>query len=306
MQVAVRVDLPPSPATPGDFEPLTSALRNSHASAVAAVVYAELPPSAAVQRSEWLPLTSAVEAAVRAADLKLIDILIVSKSTWWSLLCTEPSCCPREGTARAIGCSAAAAAATVAGLVALDDRAAVEAQLAGDAELKRRELEPHLEMAEHRVTRAVLNNGVARLVQSDLDALAEAARVRAGGQSLSAQTVPSTHQALTPHELARFGVALADTAIRDEMWVAIDEGSMDAEQLLRELLHRLPAPYDAAPLFLLGWHQWRAGNGTVAGMAAERALESDRGYSAARLLLQAVRSGLDPRNTPRLRNPDTP
>jgi hypothetical protein len=76
-----------------------------------------------------------------------------------------------------------------------------------------------------------------------------------------------------------------------------------AGTLLLDLLTRLPAPYDAAPLFLFGWSQWRAGNGTLAGIAAERAQVSDPGYSAAGLLLAALGHGLDPRATPPLREP---
>jgi hypothetical protein len=63
---------------------------------------------------------------------------------------------------------------------------------------------------------------------------------------------------------------------------------------------RLPAPYDAAPLFLFGWAQWRAGNATLATMAAERVLDSQPGYSAAALLLTAAQRGLDPRTVPAL------
>ena len=67
------------------------------------------------------------------------------------------------------------------------------------------------------------------------------------------------------------------------------------------MARRLPGPYDAAPLFLFGWASWRAGNGALAGIAAERAVTSDPAYSAADLLLAALSRGLDPRRLPRLR-----
>ncbi len=62
-------------------------------------------------------------------------------------------------------------------------------------------------------------------------------------------------------------------------------GDSTAARCGSDLARRLPAPYDAAPLFLFGWASWRSGNGALAGIAAERALDSDPSYSAADLLL---------------------
>jgi hypothetical protein len=63
----------------------------------------------------------------------------------------------------------------------------------------------------------------------------------------------------------------------------------------------LPSPYDAPPLFLFGWAAWRSGDGTLAGIAAERAVASDPNYSLADLLLAALSHGLDPRRFRKLR-----
>ncbi|MCW2491339.1 MAG: hypothetical protein JWN47_703 [Frankiales bacterium] len=293
VQVALRVDLPPDVSEPIDIEPLIETMRGSGASAVAAMIHSADVGDPA---GKWTALADAVSTAVAVADMALVDFLLSDDSRWWSLICADPRCCPPTGRARAVGCSKAAAQATLAGLVALPDREALEAQLDGDTELTRRKLQPHLEQAEHRVTRAVLSNGVGRLTRADATALKKACRDKAATAARQAKL-------LTPEQLARFGVALSDIDVRDELWLAVDDQSLDAGQLMHELLTRLPAPYDAAPLFLYGWHQWRAGNGTLAAVAAERALESDRGYSAARLLLQAVRSGLDPHKTPYLRDP---
>jgi hypothetical protein len=296
VQVALRVDLPPDVSEPIDIEPLIETMRGSGASAVAAMIHSADVGDPAGPAGKWTALADAVSTAVAVADMALVDFLLSDDSRWWSLICADPRCCPPTGRARAVGCSKAAAQATLAGLVALPDREALEAQLDGDTELTRRKLQPHLEQAEHRVTRAVLSNGVGRLTRADATALKKACRDKAATAARQAKL-------LTPEQLARFGVALSDIDVRDELWLAVDDQSLDAGQLMHELLTRLPAPYDAAPLFLYGWHQWRAGNGTLAAVAAERALESDRGYSAARLLLQAVRSGLDPHKTPYLRDP---
>jgi hypothetical protein len=107
---------------------------------------------------------------------------------------------------------------------------------------------------------------------------------------------------LPDDQVARFGVGLAETHLRDSVWLAIDDGRLDGFELWRDLGRRLPPPYDAPALFLAGWASWRAGNGTLASVAAQRAVESDPTYSAADLLLAAISQGLDPRGVPRLRS----
>jgi hypothetical protein len=107
---------------------------------------------------------------------------------------------------------------------------------------------------------------------------------------------------LSDDEVARFGVALTETAIRDSVWLAVDDRRLAGFELWRELARRLPEPYDAPALFLLGWTAWRDGNGAIASVAAQRAVASDPTYSAADLLLGAISGGIDPRRVPRLRN----
>jgi hypothetical protein len=165
------------------------------------------------------------------------------------------------------------------------------ATLAGRPSSDRIALRAALEQAEQRANSAALADELPRLRS------AQTAQVLQVGSS------SEVIGALTDEQVARFAVALTDLAVRDAVWLAIDEGSVDASALMGELHSRLPAPYDAAPLFLFGWAQWRAGNGTLAMMAAERALQSDAGYSAALLLLTAVQRGLDPRSTPTLSQP---
>lgn len=57
------------------------------------------------------------------------DALVVSAGRWRSLLCTNPDCCPVEGTPMPGETPAVAAAAVAAGLVAMADRAEVTASI---------------------------------------------------------------------------------------------------------------------------------------------------------------------------------
>jgi hypothetical protein len=112
--------------------------------------------------------------------------------------------------------------------------------------------------------------------------------------------LPGRVGTITDEDLAWFGVALSEPRIRDLVWLAVDARAVDASALLHLLHTRLPEDYAVHPLFLYGWAQWRAGSGTLALMAAEQVLAIDPGYSAARLLVEAVRRGLDPLRTPAL------
>jgi hypothetical protein len=296
VQVALRIDIPPEPLTPDDLDSLLCSLGRSGVRSVIAVFITEqLNP---LNRTAGLlvDLVHAVTYAVAEANMSLLDVLLADDRSWWSLLCEDEDCCPPEGTTRQIGCASSAAQATVAGLVALPDRESMAASLAGDPASRRAKLEAGLARAEHRVNQAVLGNGLRRLRRTDAAAIVRSARQRSEGQQ----------RRLTDAQLSRFGVALADISIRDDVWLLIDERSLDASELMYELHSRLPAPYDAAPMVLYGWSQWRNGNGTLAAMAAERALESDPGYTAAQLLIHIIQSGLDPQTIPTLRSAPDP
>jgi hypothetical protein len=194
------------------------------------------------------------------------------------------------GHQRVLGCSAAAAQATFAGLVALPDRQAMAATLAGRGAEQRSALLPLLAEGERRKA------GVPPEQTADWRRAVVAELLAAAAELAVAE--PAVE--LTGELLASYAVALTDLGVRDALWLAIDDGSVAASRLMAELHARLPAPYDAGPLFLFGWSQWRAGNSTLAMMAAERVLESQPGYSAAVLLVTAAQRGLDPRTVPAL------
>jgi hypothetical protein len=303
VQLALRVDLPRDPLTPAELQPVLAALlRSSVTAVVVLLVTCADAADPAVPTERVRPQAESVQNAAQQAGLSVMDVLVADEHRWWSLLCRDEECCPAAGTPRTRDRSAAAAEATYAGLVALPDRDAVAGQFSGRSAATRQVLEPLLERAERRIAEAVLSGRDRRLVRADTNAILKAAARLSVPRQAPAQSEPAGALLgpLSDRQVARFGAALCDIDIRDAVWLAIDDASLDAVELLAELFRRLPAPYDAAPLFLYGWHQWRQGSGTVAAMAAERALASDPGYSAAQLLLSAVHSGLDPRSTPTL------
>jgi hypothetical protein len=320
--VTVRVDL----ADLADSAACTllpdaiTAMCRGGASSIVGAIYGDGDASVAdgdTARLPWRAVVEAVLAQAEVAGCLVLDVLVTERGRLWSALCppsacVDPACVDPgsldadgvdpdfggDGPGRPLrgGVSEVAAAATYAGLVALPDRSALAALLEPDPVELRAALEPHIADAEAAAMQAVLDGAAGRRERSLKRAIFAAAR------SSDAGVVP--HWCMPPDEvLARFGVALSSTGLRDSVWMAIDDGRLDGRPLWQDLSRRLPSPYDAAPLFLFGWCSWRAGNGALATMAAERAIASDPGYSAADLLLAALSRGVDPRRLPRLRRP---
>jgi hypothetical protein len=220
------------------------------------------------------------------------DVLLVAEKRWWSLTCERTDCCPPDGRPLETA-SPFAALATVEGRVPLADRQALDSLLEPLPRQHREALTVAIANEERAAVQEVLRGDGPRRERSVKRALFRLAR-RYGEPDGPAPT---------DAEVVRYGTALAELPLRDSVWLAVDDGRLDGRPLWRELARRLPAPYDSAPLLLFGWASWRAGEGTLAGMAAERALTGDPDYTAAELLMAAVTSGVNPHSVPRLRRP---
>ncbi|MEP7019496.1 MAG: DUF4192 domain-containing protein [Pseudonocardiales bacterium] len=273
-----------------------AAMHRGGATQLVAAIYARAPRTGS-RPLLWHSAVAGFAAEAARVGCEVIDVLHVAGNRWWSYSCSDPVCCPADGRPLADDVSAFSAAATYAGMVALPDRAALAAVLAPLPDVERDRLSPLLAEHENRAVQAVLDGGAARHDRSEKRALFAAAR------RSDTLTDPSERLEITDPDVARFGVALSGHQLRDSLWMAVDAGRVDGRTLWLDLARRLPSPYDAAPLFLYGWCSWRAGNGALAGIAAERAVQSDPTYSAADLLLAALARGLDPRRLPKLRLP---
>jgi hypothetical protein len=299
--VTARIDL----AIARDSSAIDSGVRvlqRADATAAVVIVYPSVHDRAmqSAPASAPLPNLDVVErvaGAIRSARLSTIDTFFVQDGHWWSYS-GRASGRPDAGRGeplpgdRAVG----PASAVFAGLQARPSRAAVEAVLDQDPDPQRERYLLDIEIAEHAMVQAALDGQLMRAHRSVKRALFAAAR------EADRTLFPSPRSELTAGRLSRFAVGLSEIAIRDALWLAVDQERLDGRAFWLQLLQRLPAPYDSAPLFLFGWATWRDGNGTLAAMAAQRALASEPGYTAAELLLSAIQNGLDPFRTPRLRS----
>jgi len=291
----LRYDLPR--VEPGLFVHDVAAHAALHADHAVVLVYTERP-RIADGLPEW-PLVSLTTEALRRANVRVADCLCVADGRWWSYHCLDPQCCPADGRPLAFAdapSSHIAAATARAGLVALPDRAALAKTLDPVDGSVRAAMERALATAETAFVDTVATAGGIAAWRAWMRGRIQ----RAGERALAGHGAPGTH-VLSDEESAEILVALSDVPIRDACWLKAERGrSGDNLALWSQLARRAVPPYDAAPLFLLGWVAWRRGDGALARIAAQRALASDAGYGAARLLLDAMDSAVDPRRFPRL------
>jgi hypothetical protein len=287
IRVAFRYDLPepPDPDAAAKIAAHATAVLTRHQLTVAVV--AGYGPGPMVT-----PIADALVAELRRADVTLHDMLRVENGRYWSYSCTDPRCCPPEGTPFDPSGHPAAATMAAAGSKALRDRAALAATIAPvgspDAELMRLAVR----QAERRAADMVMERPAdvprssvdRQLAEMGLEAVSEAIGVyRGGGQFTS------------DDQLAWLAVSLTDLRCRDDAWARMDPGHVEAHlRLWTDTVRRIPARYVPPAASLLAFVAWQSGNGALANIAAERALAADPEYSMALLLLEAIGAGLPP------------
>lgn len=272
---------------PAGIDALLAAVARSGAQAlVALVISTDRPGQLLVER---------LKASAVHWQLRLLDVGWQCEDRCRSLVCDDAGCCAPEGTAVDPACPAATSAA-YSGTLVLPDRTDVQEEFCLPPAAQRERLEPAVAEWENRTVREVIAGHGPRHQAAQSAAVWAAARA-ADEAAATGQSLPPLADAV----LAQLAVALVDIAVRDALWLALDSGEIHGQGLWLELARAAPAPYDAAPLFLLGWRCWRRGDGLRASLAATAVLASDPGYSAARLLLDALHAQVDPRRMPPLR-----
>ena len=236
------------------------------------------------------PVVDVVLPALRRSGIKVHDVLRVENDRYWSYLCHDPACCPPDGVPFQAEGHPAAAALSSAGLTVRADRAALASTLASDESAGRLDeaIDRALRRAGELVDAAISADDGSDLLQSFADHGRRAVRVavtmyRRGGRLTD------------PDEIAWLGLALTDLRVRDDAWARMDPRFKNAHQRLwTDLVRRLPAEYVPAPAALLAFTAWQAGDGALASIAIERALQADPAYSMALLIAEALHAGLPP------------
>lgn len=237
-----------------------------------------------------LPVLAQTAARIGNHGIHLQEALRAEAGRYWSLLCSDMTCCPPEGRSYDPGSHPAAAAMTEAGLTAQPDREALARTLqrpAGTADAIARATE----QARLRLARLVADGEAAgdpdprlRVTRAGRQQLQQAIRhYRAGGRIDSIA------------HLAWLAVLLSDIRVRDDAWARMTPAHRDKHcRLWTDVLRAAATDFAPAPASLLAFTAWQAGNGALAAMAVDRALAADPGYSMAHLLAGAVEAALPP------------
>ncbi|MPZ28131.1 MAG: DUF4192 family protein [Micromonosporaceae bacterium] len=238
-------------------------------------------PAAAVD-----PLLGAVHDMMRRRDLRVTEVLRVTDGRWWSYLCDNPRCCPPEGVPiDPVGTGQVTAWCTYAGLTAAGSRQELAGRIAPVGGAERAAMTRATDRAE-------------RELLGWLETVPEAGRAEAvlgAGRSAldAARTRYAEGGALADGELARLGLLLASIPVRDAAWRAVTTEQSQL-RLWTDLTRRADPPLVPAPASLLAFTAWRSGDGALAGLAVQRALQEDPCYSMATLILDALQQGLAP------------
>ncbi|MGH3255097.1 MAG: DUF4192 domain-containing protein [Streptosporangiaceae bacterium] len=287
IRVTLRYDLP---------DPPDADLAEDIAAHAAGVLGAQrLPAAMAVgygPEALVAPVAGAFLDAAHLAGITLHDILRVENGRYWSYRCHDEACCPAAGVPFDGGAHPASAAMDDAGLRVLPGRAAVAARIAplgGDtAESMRqatRRAEQHVARLLARVRKSSRIGAARRMIAAEGLAAVGAmiTRYRTDGQFTS------------DYEIARISVALRDLRVRDDAWARMDPEHADAYlRLWTDVVRRAQPGHVAPAASLLAFVAWQSGDGALANVSLDRALNDDPGYSMALLLRQVIGAGAPP------------
>ncbi|MDG6101143.1 DUF4192 domain-containing protein [Dactylosporangium aurantiacum] len=236
------------------------------------------------------PLLHATTAGMRRRGIVVREMLWAHDGRYRSLVCDSAACCPAEGMPYDVTVSAVAATATLIGMVALPDRAALVDSLAAPTGAA---LEVAERAARHAQTRLA---GSAASPAAGVAALDGALRRTRDGDRLSDE------------EVAWAAFLVHNLRLRDAAWMRIDRDGEPGlelhERLWSDVLRRCVPAFAAPAAMLVAYAAWRSGNGVRARIALDRALDADPGYRAAKLMGEILDRGLSPQALPPIVRPD--
>jgi hypothetical protein len=236
------------------------------------------------------PTVEAICAAYRDVDVTVKEALRVEDGRYVSYLCRNANCCPPEGVPYDPGASAVSAAWTLSGRVARRDRAEYEAQI-----------QPAMGTVRESMQKATAD-AHARLVElvraSDDEERAEAALLTAGTMAIAdALDCHVRGVALRDDQVAWLSVLVESISVRDIGWsLILGAGAAlhHHRSIWQEVLHRAESDLMAAPACLFAFAAWRGGDGGIARLALDRALDVEPGYRMAELLYQVIAHAIPP------------
>ncbi|GAA4355592.1 DUF4192 domain-containing protein [Angustibacter luteus] len=299
--MAARVDLPDEPSILGPWAAdLLTFVSRERPSQVALLVYDD----ARWRRDArpWQKLVDALQGELAELGIGLKEATYVSADRFWSYSCHESRCCPDEGTPLDHGRTSVAATALVAsGRAPVPGREDLRARISAAAPAVVRRT-GRLAHQQHEAMRSG-------------DYLQHSRRVEALFAGLVAERARAGRVETSDAQAALLLAGLADVPIRDAVamrwvgWLRRPSGAARAGQdgptveaaeheavtaLLADLSRRCDGDWAVCPLTLFALQCWHDGEGALANLAVERALDLDPGYRMAVLVEGLLRAGIRP------------
>jgi len=286
VQLTLRYDLP-APAVPraaaAIADGVTSILTVQHITTAAAVGYG---PDRAVA-----PVADALRTRAAEAGIALTEVLRAEGGRYWSYVCSNPRCCPPEGTPFDVADHPVTRAFAASGRQVLASRQELAATIAPADGDQATAMRLATRKAERQLTARVSQIAPVRR------RIARRRLAAAVGQPMTVDAICRYRagETIGPELAAWLTVALRELRVRDDAWARMLPEHNAAHTRLWTDLTRLAQPgYVAAPASLLAFVAWQAGDGALANIALDRALADSQRYSMARLLRRALDSGAPP------------
>ena len=290
-RLVMRVDIADPRHDAAMADDLAIRVRHIGASAALLAVYTDSPDGTGAGQGQ-LPrarLVRRVSRRLEARGVAVPEAVLVRGDRWWSYLCHDAGCCPRDGTSVPRQPSPAAtrwaAEAVAEGATVLPDRSALVASVEPPRGRAR--------AAERAAAAARAETVLASLEESGGPAalrertLAEFARLR----SLRVDSC----LAPDPDAEVLIALGLRDAHARDRVMTAVlDDDRREVIDLLRAVARAVDDVHAAPVCAALAWVAYCAGEGALASVAVDRALRAEPGYSLAGLLATGINGMVPP------------
>ncbi len=295
--LTLRVDVDDVLVAPGNAPchpaRLAEALRRNRCTGAFVIIVSDrtAPPFQGAPADDFgWHLLDQVTPALEASGLEVVDSVLLSDGRWWSYQCSQPTCCPKEGTlvSRADADLLTAERAWAGDPTeVLAGREAIVAKVAPSAGPEATELAALLS-----VSKGTRSPGDP---QEALELIADLIDRFGLGRPAAVRGEPAGEPAVAPETWARLLVALTDVLVRDAC-LAPWKGDVGAAALSLWCAATRIAPPGlvAAPATLAALVAHARGEGALAGESVIRALADDPHYRLATYAAQALGGGLAP------------
>lgn len=284
MSLAMRVDYP-SDVDLDQIDTLANHLVREKSDGALLVAY--MPDDVLDSECLLAPLREAIE----LRGIRIRECVEVRKGKWRSAICTDPTCCPPEGSA----------------MPNLEETRVAAEQVANGKPLPFPNLEKMLESISAQQDDAELKSLIKKIKKINYEKdKAEVRKLqREGALAINDLAAEFAEKGISQDKvlIALVLKRLFDLQVRDyAMGIITEENIETMWQMWRYLLRVAPAGYVAPVATLFSAVNYERGDGSMATKALDRAFEDDKDYPLAKLLRRVYTAGWPPDSFAKMRS----